>query len=71
MFSTILGCEDCSAIAGIKSFRYARQYESPVWSGGKAILSIAFTKAPVDATTCITALKKQVFPMFLRVQLKR
>jgi hypothetical protein len=67
MFNTVFGCEDCSAIAGMKSFRNARQYESPVWSGGRAILSIAATKRSIEATTCNAELKKQVFPMFWRV----
>ena len=69
--SILLGSEDGDAIAGTKSFKNAKQYEHSEWSGERGSLAISATNEGIEAITCNTELKKQVFPMFGRVHIKR
>jgi hypothetical protein len=67
MSSTVFGSEDFPAMAGMKSFKNAIQYEVSVWSGGRGTRATSVAKDGIEATTCITELKKQVLPTFGRV----
>ena len=60
---------DDSAIAGMKSYKNTRQYESSAKSGRRGVLAISAAKGCIKATTCSTELKKQVFSTFWRVRL--
>jgi hypothetical protein len=65
--SFILGSAEGAAIAGMKSFKNARQYELSSKFGGRGAFSISATNEDIDAITCNTELKKQVLPTFGRV----
>jgi hypothetical protein len=67
----LLGVEDGAAIAGMRRFRMARQYEASSLSDGRGAASIAATSEGIEATVWSAELKKQVFPTFGRVWLKR
>ncbi len=65
--SGTLGSGLPSAIAGRTSFKHLMQFDTSSSSDGMGMFSIASKNGGVEASTCIIELKKQVFPMFTRI----
>jgi hypothetical protein len=63
----LLGLEDGAAIAGMRRFKEARQYEASSLPDVRGAASIAATSEGIEATVWSAELKKQVLPTFGRV----